>query len=136
MLTLERSSSMRQKLTLGILVICALLLANTRGAATRHASENASATSPAATSLGTGSGKNIKGEGCVRAGVEAGCFIFTSADKKTKYALHFDPNNKPSADTMIHFEGVTTDEDFCMQGTPVKVTKWNALKTKCPPESK
>ncbi|MFZ0821154.1 MAG: hypothetical protein WAM91_13880 [Candidatus Acidiferrales bacterium] len=77
-----------------------------------------------------------KGDGCLRAGVEGGCLSLTTTDKKNTYSLHFDASNKPSADTMIHFEGATMDVDSCMQGTPVKVTKWNALKMKRPAESK
>jgi len=79
---------------------------------------------------------NVTGNGCVRAGIESGCLNFITEDKKNSYSLHFDPKNMPTAETMIHFEGTTMDVDTCMQGTPVKVTKWNALKTKCPAESK
>ena len=119
---------MRQKLTLGILLVCAILFAITPTTATSHNSGTTSAAHPA--------GKTVKEDGCVRAGVEAGCLILTTTDKKEKYSLHFDTNDKPSADTMIHFEGTTVDVDTCMQGTPVKVSKWNALKTKCPADSK
>jgi hypothetical protein len=126
---------MKYKLPLGVLLVCALLHSIARSTATNHTSGNASATSSAAPLSGTGS-KNVAGDGCIRAGVEKGCLILTTADKKNKYSLHFDSNNKPSADTMIHFEGTTSDLDTCMQGTPVKVTKWNALKTNCPAESK
>ncbi len=120
---------MRQKLTLGILIVCAILLSITKTAATNHNSHIRFATSPTS--------KGVARDGCVRAGVEAGCLILTATDNKNyKYSLHFDPNNKPAPDTMIHFEGIAIDVDTCMQGTPVKVVKWNALKEKCPAESK
>jgi hypothetical protein len=125
MLLQEMERRMRQKLTLGILIVCAILVAITWTTASSHAK-------PAARPAGT----VVKGDGCLRAGVEGGCFTLTTTDKKNAYSLHFDTNNKPSADTMIHFEGSTVDVDTCMQGTPVKVTKWNALKMKCPAESK
>jgi hypothetical protein len=121
----ETEHAMKQKLTVGMLIVCAILVAITWTTATSHAR---SAARPARTA--------VKGDGCLRAGVEAGCLILTTTDKKNTYSLHFDANNKPNAGTMIHFEGTTMDVDTCMQGTPVKVTKWNALKTKCPAESK
>jgi hypothetical protein len=62
--------------------------------------------------------------------------ILTTSDKKHKYSLHFDTANKPNAESMISFEGTTVDVDTCMQGTPVKVSKWTPLKTKCPVEPK
>jgi hypothetical protein len=125
MLLGEMEHPMKQKVTLGILIVCAILTAITWTTATSHAK-------PAARPAGTA----VKGDGCLRAGVEGGCLSLTTADKKHTYSLHFDANNKPNADTMIHFEGTTMDVDTCMQGTPVKVTKWNALKMKCPAESK
>jgi len=116
---------MSQKLTLGVLLVCAVLVALAHSTAAGHAKSTAGL-----------AGESVTVDGCVRAGTESGCLILTTADKKFKYSLHFDANNKPSANTMIHFEGTTVDVDTCMQGTPVKVTKWNALKTKCPAESK
>lgn len=123
---------MRQRLTLGILIACAILVAITRSTAKSQMGGRKFATSSANSPAGT----SVKGDGCLRAGVEGGCLILTTTDKNEKYSLHFDANNKPSAETIIHFEGTTMDVDTCMQGTPVKVTKWNALKTKCPAESK
>jgi hypothetical protein len=129
---IERKAFMRNKVTFGILIACAVLFVIARTSATRHIgggiSHFASATSP--------DGTVVKGEGCLEAGVEGGCLILTTTDKKNKYSLHFDADNKPNAETMIQFEGTTVDVDTCMQGTPVKVTKWTALKTKCPAESK
>jgi hypothetical protein len=131
---------MTRSLMLGSLIICAMLFAITRSTAT----SNNGGAKPAPSPLNfrgdapaqSSANASVTSDGCVRAGVEAGCLILTTADKKNKYSLHFDPNNKPSADTMIHFEGTTLDVDTCMQGTPVKVAKWNALKMKCPAESK
>ena len=116
---------MKRKMAVGILTVCAILVVITKTTVRGHARP---ATRPA--------GAAVTGEGCLRAGVEMNCLVLTTADKKNKYSLHFDANNKPSTDTMIHFEGTTMDVDTCMQGTPVKVTKWNALKTKCPAETK
>jgi hypothetical protein len=119
---------MKQKLTLGILIACAVFLVIARSTALSHASSGKTTVAV--------SDEVVKGEGCLRAGVEGGCLILTTTDKKNKYSLHFDANNKPNAGTMIQFEGTTVDVDTCMQGAPVKVTKWTALKTKCPAESK
>ena len=118
---------MKNKIKFGILIACAVLLVIARSTAVSHASSGKTVVAAA--------GDVVKGEGCLRAGVEGGCLILTTADKK-KYSLHFDANNKPAAESMIQFEGTTMDVDTCMQGTPVKVTKWTALKTKCPAESK
>ncbi len=127
---------MRPRLIWGMLVICACLFAIAR--TTAMSTSRATSPSPFAAqpSGNPPAGTNVAGDGCVRAGVEAGCLNLTTKDKKNKYSLHFDAKNKPSTDTMIHFEGTTTDVDTCMQGTPVKVTKWNTLKTKCPADSK
>jgi hypothetical protein len=116
---------MRKNITFGMLIICALAVLITRTAVMGQPK------SPARVA-----GDSVNGDGCLRSGIESGCFLLTTSDNKNKYSLHFDANNKPSADTMIHFEGNTMDVDTCMNGTPVKVTKWNALKTKCPAESK
>ena len=128
----ERDPALKKKLIVGILVVSALFLVNVKTPAMSHDGGRTTKLSLAELPQGT----NVTGEGCVRAGVEAGCLNLTTADKKDKFSLHFDIKNKPSADSMIHFEGTMMDVDTCMQGTPVKVTKWTALKTKCPAESK
>jgi hypothetical protein len=118
---------MRKVLSLLVLFMCALVL----GFASRASSQ------PGKTaSAGNPSGEAVKGEGCLRAGTEAGCMILTTTDKKHKYSLHFGGNEKPAVGIMISFEGATGDVDTCMQGTPVNVTKWTALKSKCPAETK
>ena len=109
---------MRKFSTFAALIICTVALGAGNGASRQP------------------TGDAIKGKGCLRAGVEAGCMILTMADKQHKYSLHFDAANKPGVDAMISFEGTSLDVDTCMQGTPVKVSKWAPLKEKCPAETK
>ncbi len=113
---------MRKILGIVVLAICAVALA-----AGGRAFSQPGKVAPA--------GDAVKGEGCLRAGTEAGCKILTTADKK-KYSLHFGTGDNPTTGVMISFEGTAVDVDTCMQGTPVKVTKWTPLKTKCPAETK
>src|SRR2546426_228862 len=79
--------------------------------------------------------ETVKGSGCVRPGVEAGCLVLKDFnDAKKQYSLHFPPDKKPDPGTAISFEGTKLDSDICMQGLPVTVTKWTRLKTICPKE--
>lgn len=73
----------------------------------------------------------VKGSGCVENGVEAGCLVLKDFKDKTLYSLHFSSGKKLGPGTAISFEGTKLDADICMQGTPVAVTKWTALKMKC-----
>ena len=77
-------------------------------------------------------GESVKGEGCVEAGVTAGCLIVNAKDKKT-YNLFF-TGNKPAVGKAITFEGaVSGDPNICQQGTAVKVSTWKETKMACPP---
>ena len=78
----------------------------------------------------------VKGSGCVESGVEAGCLVLIDfAHSKKLYSLHFSSGKKPGPGTAISFEGTKLDADICMQGTPVAVSEWTELKTKCPKDS-
>jgi hypothetical protein len=77
----------------------------------------------------------VTGSGCVESGVEAGCLVLKDFKDKKLYSLHFPSGKKPGPGTAISFEGTKLDVDICMQGTPVAVIKWTALKTKCPKDS-
>lgn len=73
--------------------------------------------------------KPVKLNGCVMPGKEEGCLVIK---KGTEYSLHFDPANKPKPGTAVSLEGTKMDVDTCMQGTPVKVTKWTPSPAHCP----
>jgi len=83
-----------------------------------------------------GRSEAVKGSGCVRRGVEAGCLILKESKSKKVYSLHFLADKKPDADTAISFEGKRQDLDSCQQGTAVAVASWTALKMKCPASGK
>jgi hypothetical protein len=80
-------------------------------------------------------GEVMKDNGCVRAGVEAGCLILKTFDDKKIYNLFFPNGKAPEIGVAISFEGVKHDgPTHCMQGTAVDVTKWTRIKRRCPPE--
>ena len=73
----------------------------------------------------------IKGAGCVRAGVEAGCLMLKDSKTGTDYNLFF-KDKKPDLDTAISFEGTKHDgPTICMQGTAVDVTKRKQIRMHC-----
>jgi hypothetical protein len=75
--------------------------------------------------------KTVSGEGCVEAGVEAGCLVLK--DGSTLYNLFF-TGKKPSLRMAIRFSGAIHEgPTTCMQGTPVDVKEWTQTKTYCPP---
>ncbi|MGA3209974.1 MAG: hypothetical protein ABSD20_01630 [Terriglobales bacterium] len=73
--------------------------------------------------------KPVKLTGCVMPGKEEGCLVLK---KGVEYSLHFDPANKPKPGTAVTLEGTRMDVDTCMQGSPIKVTKWTPTTAHCP----
>ena len=73
----------------------------------------------------------VRGSGCVRSGVEAGCLVVTATQDKKDYNLFFS-GAKPAAGMAISFEGTLHQgPTVCMQGTPVRVTTWSHIDTSC-----
>jgi hypothetical protein len=71
-------------------------------------------------------------EGCIKAGVEAGCIILETPDGHS-YSLH--GNNIPTLGSGLaaSVEGATHDgPDTCQQGTPFDVSSWEWTRMKCP----
>jgi hypothetical protein len=75
--------------------------------------------------------KPVKVTGCVMPGKEEGCLVLKKSSG-LEYSLHFDPANKPKPGTAVTLEGTKMDVDTCMQGNPVKVTKWTPSPAHCP----
>ena len=74
--------------------------------------------------------REVKAIGCVRPGVEAGCLMLKTLDGKTTYNIFANPRPEPGIVINIEgaeFRGVTA----CMEGIPIKVTKWEATGEKC-----
>ena|ERR1700730_10424673 len=73
----------------------------------------------------------VNANGCVTAGVEAGCLVLSDFRTKSTYNLFFE-GEKADIDMAISFEGTKHQgPTTCMQGVPVDVSKWTQLKTKC-----
>lgn len=73
----------------------------------------------------------VSGSGCVEAGVEAGCYVLKDKKSGTLYNLIFS-GTKPAIGSGIRFTGEKFDgTTTCMQGQPVKVTSWSAVKMDC-----
>ena len=69
--------------------------------------------------------KQVNAQGCVQAGVEAGCLVVKDAASGKLYSLLF-KLTKPSVGTGIVFTGIPFDgATTCMQGTPVQVATWS-----------
>ncbi len=81
-------------------------------------------------------GHAVKGEGCVRHGVEDDCRILTDVKTKKKYILFFKTGKKPAFDTGISFEGtIHKGPTICMEeGTPVDVGTWAPSPVVCTQE--
>jgi hypothetical protein len=68
--------------------------------------------------------KQVKGQGCVEAGVEAGCLVVKDALSGKLYNLQI-KGAKPAVGIGIGFAGVPfSGADTCMQGMPVQVSTW------------
>jgi hypothetical protein len=75
--------------------------------------------------------QTISGTGCVEAGVEAGCMVLKDVKTHTLYNLYFS-GKKPDTGTAIQFEGTKQEGvTVCMQGEPVKVSKWTPATMAC-----
>jgi len=76
--------------------------------------------------------KTIKGSGCVRAGVEAGCKMLRDTRTNELYSLFFSGDNDPGLNIAIRFTGNAHDgPSACMQGKPIEVVKWSKMKMNC-----
>ena len=75
----------------------------------------------------------VRGEGCVREGVEAGCLMVIDRETDTLYNLYFSSKDKPSVGDGIYFTGtLRAGATACMQGKPVDVKTWMLRKSiKC-----
>ncbi len=78
--------------------------------------------------------KEIHGEGCVKAGVQAHCIVLRDLKTGHLYDLLF-KGDRPPVGLGIEFTGVLHHgATACMQGTPVDVTKWaHKASIKCAP---
>ena len=73
----------------------------------------------------------VSGSGCVESGVEAACYVLKDQKTGTLYNLIF-VGPKPTIGSGIRFSGEKHDgPTTCMQGEPVKVTSWSAVKMDC-----
>jgi hypothetical protein len=82
-------------------------------------------------------GKKVTGTACVRAGVEAGCVMLATTDGKSVYNA-LGPK-RPNVGDVVRFSGTTKPgtPTICMQGTPIELASFTAVKMKCPlPEKK
>jgi hypothetical protein len=67
----------------------------------------------------------VKGTGCVQAGVEAGCLVVRDAASGNLYSLLI-KGAKPAVGIGIDFAGAPfTGSTTCMQGTPVQISTWS-----------
>ena len=89
------------------------------------------AQTPAQTVPAQKQGDVLRGSGCVRPGVEAGCLVVTGSQDRKDYNLFFN-GPKPAAGSAIAFEGTLHQgPTTCMQGTPVRVTTWSHIDRSC-----
>jgi hypothetical protein len=75
----------------------------------------------------------VHGQGCVASGVEAGCLVVRDSGSGTLYNLLIN-GTRPQVGEGIEFTGVPYEGiSMCMQGAPVKVTRWSRKESiKCP----
>jgi len=78
--------------------------------------------------------KSINGSGCVEKSSENSCRVVIDTKTGELYNLLF-PAKTPKPGTAIQFTGVAQHgANSCMQGKPVKVSKWKKEKgIRCPP---
>ena len=69
--------------------------------------------------------------GCLKKGVEGGCIILTTSDKK-EYALHGKSLPTVGKGLGVEVKGHPGGVDTCLQGTPFQVSSWTWTKEKCP----
>jgi hypothetical protein len=66
----------------------------------------------------------VKGKGCVQAGVEAGCLVVKDTQSAKLYSLLI-KGAKPPVGAAIDFEGAPFDGmTTCTQGIPVQIRTW------------
>ena len=75
----------------------------------------------------------IRIQGCVKRGVEAGCIILVTGQKK-EYSLHGKSLPTLGKGLGVSATGKVIDADTCQQGTPFEVSSWNWTRLKCPKE--
>jgi hypothetical protein len=69
--------------------------------------------------------KQVKGTGCVQAGVEAGCLVVKDAASGNLYSLMI-KGAKPAVGIGIDFVGAPiSGASQCMQGIPVQISTWS-----------
>jgi opacity protein-like surface antigen len=79
----------------------------------------------AATAASPSDAKQVKGQGCVQAGVEAGCLVVKDAQSGKLYSLLI-KGAKPAIGAAIDFAGTpVSGTTACMQGTPVQLSTWS-----------
>lgn len=78
--------------------------------------------------------KPVSGSGCVEKAAENSCRVVIDTKTGELYNLLF-PAKTPKSGTAIQFTGVAQHgASSCMQGKPVKVSKWKKEKgIRCPP---
>jgi len=78
--------------------------------------------------------KTIQGSGCIEKAVENSCRVVIDSQTGELYNLLFS-DRTPKTGVAIKFSGVQQHgATSCMQGKPVKVSKWKKEKgIKCPP---
>ena len=81
--------------------------------------------------------KVVQGSGCIEKAVENSCRVVIDSKTGELYNLLFS-DRTPKSGTAIKFSGVQQrGATSCMQGKPVKVSKWKKEKgIKCPPPAK
>lgn len=77
----------------------------------------------------------IQIEGCVKAGVEAGCIILVTSDGK-EYSLHGKSLPTLGKGLGVTARGTLGGVDTCMQGKPFQIASWNWNKQRCPKEER
>lgn len=78
-------------------------------------------------SPGPAQSKEVRGQGRVQAGVEAGCLVVKEAKSGRLYNLLI-KGAKPAPGTGIEFTGVRFEGvTMCMQGAPLTISKWEKL---------
>ncbi len=80
------------------------------------------------------SSKAINGSGCVEKAAEKSCHVVIDSQTGELYNLLF-PAKTPKPGTAIQFQGISQHgATSCVQGKPVRVSKWKKEKgIRCPP---
>ena len=79
----------------------------------------------AAAAASPSNANQVRGTGCVQAGVEAGCLVVKDTASGNLYSLLI-KGAKPPVGIAIDFAGAPfTGSTTCMQGTPVQLSTWS-----------